>query len=92
VELAPLTQRDDGLADLEPEKWPDFMGQGTLHMGGSGQGTIRVGAYGGSRGIKAENSSDPFTVAVTGPLVRLSVNITGVGTAYFDGYIRGEGR
>ncbi len=92
VELADLVERDDGLANLEPEKLPDFFGNGVMHMSGSGVATGRIGAYGGSRDVKAEDSSDPFTVAVTGPLVRLSVNITGVGMVYFDGYIRGEGR
>ncbi|MDD2325467.1 MAG: hypothetical protein PHW63_05640 [Alphaproteobacteria bacterium] len=92
VELADLVEREDGLANLEPEKLPDLMGQGTLHMKGSGVASGYIGAYGGSRGVDATPSSDAMTVAVTGPLVRLSVNITGVGMAYFDGYIRGEGR
>ncbi len=92
VELADLVEREDGLANLEPEKLPDFFGNGVLHMSGSGVATGRIGAYGGSRAVDAESSSDAFTVAVTGPLVRLSVDITGVGTMYFDGFIRGEGR
>lgn len=93
IELAPLVPpEDDRLAPLEPETNPDMMGNGTLHMTGSGIATGRIGAYGGSRAVDATASSDPFTVAVTGPLVRLSVDITGVGTAYFDGYIRGEGK
>lgn len=92
--LAPLVppSEDDLLAPLEPEQMPDLMGQGTLHMTGAGSGTVQIGAYGGSRSINAEASNDPFTVVVTGPLVRLTVEITGVGTTYFDGYIRGEGR
>lgn len=94
IELASLVPEDDDLplAKLEPEKEPDFMGYGTLHMSGSGIGTGSAGGYSASRGIKAEDSNDPFTVAVMGPLVRLSVTITGVGTVYFDGYIRGEGK
>jgi len=93
VELASLTPDEDlPLAPLEPEKMPDLMGQGTLHMTGAGSGTIQIGAYGGSRSINAEASSDPFTVVVTDHLVRLTVEIAGVGTTYFDGYIRGEGR
>lgn len=93
IELAPLVPpEDDKLAPLEPEKDPDMMGNGTLHMSGSGIATGRIGAYGGSRAVDATASSDPFTVAVIGPLVRLSVDITGVGTAFFDGYIRGEGK
>lgn len=93
VELASLTPDEDlPLAQLEPEKMPDLMGQGTLHMTGAGSGTIQIGAYGGSRSINAEASSDPFTVVITDHLVRLTVEIAGVGTTYFDGYIRGEGR
>lgn len=92
VELGSLVERDDGLANLEPEKWPDYMGQGTLNMGGSGTGTISAGGRSYSRGIDATQSRDSMTVAITGPLVRLSVTVNGVGTMYFDGYIRGEGK
>ncbi len=93
--LAPLVppDEDDLLAPLVPEgEGPDMSASGTLNMKGAGSGTIQIGAYGGSRSLKAQDSSDPFELTVIGSQVRLSVNITGIGTVYFDGYIRGEGR
>jgi hypothetical protein len=92
VELAPLVERDDDLADLEPEKLPDLMGQGSLNMSGSGGGTVSARGYTYGAGLKVQDSHDAMTVVVTGPLVRLTVTVNGIGTMYFDGYIRGEGR
>jgi hypothetical protein len=94
IELGSLVPDDAELplAKLEPAQQPDLMGGGTLSMGGSGVGTVSAGGRSYSRSLQAESSKDPFQISVTGPLVRLSVSITGVGTVYFDGYIRGEGR
>lgn len=92
VELADLVERDDGLANLEPEKLPDFMGQGSLNMRGAGSGTVSARGRTYSAGLKVQDSHDAMTVAVTGPLVRLTVTVNGIGTMYFDGYIRGEGK
>lgn len=92
VELADLVERDDGLANLEPEKEPDLMGQGSLNMRGSGSGTVTAHGRTVGAGLKVQDSRDAMTVAVTGPLVRLTVTVNGIGTMYFDGYIRGEGK
>jgi len=65
IELASLVPpEDDSLAALEPEKNPDYMGNGSLNMSGSGSGKVQVGAYGASTGIDAQESHDQFTVAV----------------------------
>lgn len=92
VELAPLVERDDGLADLEPERLPDLMGQGSLNMSGSGGGTVSAKGRTYGADLKVQDSHDAMTVVVTGPLVRLTVTVNGIGTMYFDGYIRGEGK
>ncbi len=92
VELGDLVERDDGLANLEPEKLPDFMGQGSLNMRGAGSGTVSARGYTYGAGLKVQDSHDALTIAVTGPLVRLTVTVNGIGTMYFDGYIRGEGK
>lgn len=90
--LAPLTppSDDEKLAPLKPEQTPDFMATGNIHMAGGGTATGTIGAYSGSGPVKSD-STDQFTIMVTGPLVRLSVNIAGH-MMYFDGYIRGEGK
>ncbi|MDQ7814598.1 MAG: hypothetical protein RDU25_02240 [Patescibacteria group bacterium] len=92
VELGDLVERDDGLANLEPEKLPDFMGQGSLNMSGAGSGTVSARGYTYGAGLKVQDSHDALTVSVTGPLVRLTVNVNGIGTLYFDGYVRGEAK
>lgn len=92
VELADLVERDDDLANLEPEKMPDLMGQGSLNMRGAGSGTVTAKGRTYSAGLKVQDSHDAMTVVVTGPLVRLTVTVNGIGTMYFDGYIRGEGK
>lgn len=92
VELGDLVERDDGLANLEPEKLPDLMGQGSLNMRGAGSGTVSAHGRTYGAGLKVQESQDAMTVAVTGPLVRLTVTVNGIGTMYFDGYIRGEGK
>lgn len=92
VELGDLVERDDGLANLEPEKLPDLMGQGSLNMRGAGSGTVSARGRTYGAGLKVQESNDAMTVAVTGPLVRLTVTVNGIGTMYFDGYIRGEGK
>lgn len=92
VELADLVERDDDLANLEPEKMPDLMGQGSLNMSGAGSGTVSARGRTYSAGLKVQDSHDAMTVVVTGPLVRLTVTVNGIGTMYFDGYIRGEGK
>lgn len=93
--LAPLVEDGDEdlpLAKLEPAQEPDFAANGVLNMRGGGSGTVTAGGYSVSRGLEATQSTDSFYLVVVGPMVRLTVNVAGTPTMYFDGYIRGEGR
>jgi hypothetical protein len=93
--LAPLVPGGDEdlpLAKLEPEQEPDFAANGVLNMRGAGTGTVTAGGYSASRGLEATQSTDSFYMVVVGPRVRLTVNVAGTPTMYFDGYIRGEGK
>ncbi len=93
--LAPLVEDGDEdlpLAKLEPAQEPDFAANGVLNMRGGGSGTVTAGGYSVSRGLEATQSTDSFYLVVVGPMVRLTVNVAGTPTMYFDGYIRGEGK
>jgi hypothetical protein len=61
-------------------------------MSGSGGGTVSAKGRTYGADLKVQDSHDAMTVVVTGPLVRLTVTVNGIGTMYFDGYIRGEGK
>lgn len=91
--LAPLEPSgdDDKLAPLtDDSQEPDLSAYGNINMKTAGTVTGRIGAWGGSKGIK-DSSSVPFEMNIFGPQVRMVVNMP-QGTMYFDGYIRGEGK
>lgn len=73
---------------VEPGNGPDFEGEGTLSLISKGIGKLNV------QGLNIEKelsipSEEHFKIYVTGPLVRMALDIP-QGTIYFDGFIRGE--
>ncbi len=80
--LAPLTDGDDE---------PDYQGSGMMVLQSGGTGTVTVKGVSVSRGI-GNTSNNPLNVFIKGSTVRLEVQIPEIGSVYFDGYIRGEGK
>lgn len=91
--LAPLVPSDnDKLAPLtDPNNQPEYEGSGSMTLQSGGTGTITSRGYSQSRGI-GNTSVNQLHVTIMGTQVRLEVQIPEVGSVYFDGFIRGEGK
>jgi hypothetical protein len=70
---------------------PDYEGSGMMVLQSGGTGTVTARGVSVSRGI-GNTSENPLKVYITGPTVRLEVQIPEIGSVYFNGYIRGEGK
>jgi hypothetical protein len=93
--LAPLVPNpDDQLAPLTDDKDKDlplYEGSGSMTIVSSGTATATVPKGSGSAGI-GNTTTNPLKVTIRGTSVQLEVQLEGIGTVLFNGFIRGEGK